>query len=74
MTDRLYLPWDGTTEAFRAIQAMVPTALLVDEPAISESPLVVFPGTAITAFIGDVITVDHGAGTVGILELDRVAR
>ncbi len=74
MTDRLYLPWDGTTGAFRAIQALVPTALLVDEDAISESRLVVFPGTELTAFPGDVVTVEQGTGAVGVLELDRVAR
>lgn len=72
--ERIFLPWDGTTEAFRAIVAVAPGAFLVEDEAVADAPVVGFRGNNLVAFPGDVVTVDHGTGAVGVLELDRVAR
>ncbi len=72
MTDRLFLPWDGTAESLRAIQALAPGAYLIDDPAVADAPLLAFRGTSLTAFPGDVVTVDQGTGAVDVLERDVV--
>lgn len=71
MTDRCYLPWDGTAESLRAIVALAPNAYLINDEAIADSPLLTFRGTSLTAFPGDVVTVDQGTGVTNVLELDR---
>ena len=74
MSDKIFLPWDGTREAFAAIQALVPGAWRLEDEAVCDRPLIVFPGeSGATVFPGDTVTYDRGTGVVGVIERDEIS-
>jgi hypothetical protein len=69
MSDRtIALPWDGTDEAFAAIQALMPGAWLLDDEAVTDYPLVVHPDSGEVAFPGDTVVIDLDSGKVTVIE------